>query len=78
MDSKTSICANSAIRHGGGLYLTTSELKIRGESSYRANKNGGGIHSTNSSVIIEEALYFVRNEAENGGGVSLEESAKLH
>ena len=76
------ISTNSAIRHdGGGLYLTMSELKIRGESLHitrnRANKNGGGIHATNSSVIVEGTVYFDSNEAENGGGVSLEKSAKL-
>ena len=80
-DSQTKIYANSAIRHGSGLYLTMSELKIKGESSYitknRANNNGGGIRATNSSIIVEGAVYFVSNEAENGGGVSLEKSAKL-
>ena len=80
-DSQTKIYANSAIRHGSGLYLTMSELKIKGESSYiaknRANNNGGGIRATNSSIIIEGVVYFVSNEAENGGGVSLEKSAKL-
>ena len=81
-DSQTKIYANSAIRHGGGLYLTMSELKIKGESLYitrnRANNSGGGIFSTNSSIIVEGAVYFVSNEAENGGGVSLERNAKLH
>ena len=82
MDSQTNIFANSAVHHGGGLYLTMSELKIRGENSCitrnRASKNGGGIHATNSTIIIEGAVYFVSNEAKNGGGVSLERSAKLH
>ena len=67
--------------YGGGLYLTMSELKIRGESSYitrnRASKNGGGIHANNSTIIVEGAVYFVSNVAENGGGVSLERNAKL-
>ena len=80
-DSQTKIYANSAICHGGGLYLTMSELKIKGESLYitrnRANNSGGGIFSTNSSIIVEGAVYFVSNEAESGGGVSLEKSAKL-
>ena len=81
-DNQTTISANSAVHHGGGLYLTMSELKIRGESLYitrnRANKNGGGIHSTNSTIIVEGVICFVNNEAENGGGVSLERNAKLH
>ena len=81
-ESQTNISANSAVHHGGGLYLKVSELKIRGESSYiirnRASKNGGGIYTTNSTIIVEGAVYFVSNEAENGGGVSLERSAKLH
>ena len=81
-ESQTKIFANSAVGHGGALYLTTvSELKIKGESSYitrnRATNNGGGIHATNSSVIVEGAVYFVSNAAKNGGGISLEKSAKL-
>ena len=80
-DSQAKIYANSTISYGSGLYLTMSEMKIRGESLYitenRAKNKGGGIHATNSSITLEGAVYFVSNEAENGGGVSLEKSAKL-
>ena len=71
---------NSAAHRGGGLYLITSEMRIRGEYSLTrntANNNGGGIHATNSSMIIEGTVHLVGNEAENGGGVSLERNAKL-
>ena len=81
-DSQIKIYASSALRHGGGIYLTRSELEVKGESSYisrnRANRNGGGIYATNSSIILEEVLYFVSNEAENGGGISLEKNIKWH
>ena len=80
-DSQTKVDANSAFNHGGGLYLTKSKVKIRGESSNitgnRADNRGGGIHASNSSIIIQGAVHVISNEAENGGGISLENNANL-
>ena len=80
--SQIKICSNSAVHHGGGLYLTVSQLKIKGRKLHivknRANSNGGGIHATNSLLIIIGTVHFISNEAENGGGVSLEKSTKLY
>ena len=77
--TKFNVSTNLAIHHGGGLYTTVSELK--GYNLYitknRANSKGGGIHAVNSSIIIEGAIHFTNNEAENGGAISLERTAKL-
>ena len=80
-NGQTKIYANSAAHHGGGLYLTRSELRVSGESSNitrnTASNQGGGILVSNSSIIIEGTIHLVSNEAENGGGISLEKNAKL-
>ena len=80
-NGQAKIYANSAAHHGGGLYLTRSELRVSGESSNitrnTASNQGGGILVSNSSIIIEGAIHLVSNEAENGGGISLEKNAKL-
>ena len=78
--SLTNLNANSAIRNGGALYLSMSNLKVQGNSSYTGNKGtkkGGGLHAASSSIIIEGTLHFINNEAENGGGISLETNTKL-
>ena len=81
-DTQTYINVNTADHNGGGLYLTMSDLEVTGYDTYitgnRATNKGGGIHATNSSIIIEGELHLVSNEAENGGGISLERSAKLY
>ena len=81
-NSLTEISANLAMNSGGGMYLVMSKLNIRGNSSYitgnKVNKIGGGLHAANSRIIIEGTLHFTNNEAENGGGVSLERYSKLH
>ena len=73
--------ANVAINSGGGLYLIMSELNIGGNSTYisgnRANIAGGGLHVANSSIIIKEDVHLTNNEAEKGGGISLERYAQL-
>ena len=80
--SSTEIRGNSAIGNGGGLYLINSELNIGGNNSYisenRATKTGGGLHAANSSITVRGAVHLTHNEAENGGGVSLERYAKLY
>ena len=80
-NSLTNVTANLATNNGGGLYLTESEIKVKGQTSYitrnKASRNGGGIHSDKSAIVSEGAAHFINNEAENGGGVSLEKNAKL-
>ena len=79
--SLTNVTANLATRNGGGLYLMESEIDIEGDTSYftrnRASRKGGGIHTANSAIISKGIAHFISNEAENGGGVSLERNAKL-
>ena len=81
MNSQTTVYANSATNNGGGLYLTMSELTVRGYSFHtnrnRAERIGGGIFVDNSSFIIEGETHFANNEAENGGGVGLVNSAVI-
>ena len=80
-NSWTNVSTNLAMLHGGGLYMTVSELNAKGYSLYimknRANSQGGGIHAASSSVVIEGAIHLTSNEAENGGAISLERNAKL-
>ena len=75
------VSTNFAMHHGGGLYMTTSELNIKGHNLYitknRATSKGGGIHAANSSIITKGAIHLISNEAENGGAISLEKNAKL-
>ena len=81
VNSWTNVSTNLAMHHGGGLYMTTSELNAKGYNLYitknRANSNGGGIHIANSSIIIEGEIHVTNNEAENGGAISLERNAKI-
>ena len=83
MSSWIEIRNNSASESGGGLYLTNkSTLKVNGSNMYitdnTANISGGGLHASNSSVVIDGLVHFTNNEAENGGGVSLEKNARLN
>ena len=75
------VSTNFAMHHGGGLYMTTSELNIKGHNLYitknRATSKGGGIHAANSSIITKGAIHLISNKAENGGAISLEKNAKL-
>lgn len=43
----------------------------------RANRAGGGFHAASSNIIVEGIANFTDNEAENGGGVSLESNTKI-
>ena len=67
---------------GGGIYLYQSELLCRNQISFienHANISGGGIHSTNSFIILSSrgSLLFMRNSAELGGGIFLTRSSKI-
>ena len=81
VNSWTNVSTNLAMHHGGGLYITMSELNAKGYHSYitknQANSKGGGIHADNSSIIVEGTIHFTSNKAENGGAISLERNAKL-
>ena len=81
VNSWTNVSTNLAMHHGGGLYMTMSELYAKGYNLYitknRANSKGGGIHADNSSIINEGAIHLMSNEAENGGAISQERNAKL-
>ena len=73
--------ANSAISNGGGFYLVMSELNV-GVSRFnntgnKAHKQGGGLYAANSSIIVEREIHVTDNEAENGGGVSLERYSNI-
>ena len=70
---------NLAISNGGGFYLTMSELKLNNSyfNENIADKAGGGLHAASSRIIIEGIAHFTDNEAENGGGISLESNTKL-
>ncbi len=80
-NSLTNVTGNLATRNGGGLYLMGSEMNIEGDASYvtgnRAYSRGGGIHMANSAIISKGVIHFISNEAENGGGISLERNANL-
>ena len=81
MHSQTRIDANSATNNGGGLYLTMSELTVRGYSFHinrnRAERIRGGTLSDISSLVIDRAAHFANNEADNCGGVGLVNSADI-
>ena len=81
MKTQTKVYDNLATNNGGGLYLTLSELTVRGYS-FHINRNiaeriGGGIFAEGSSFLTEGEVYFANNAAENGGGVGLENNAFL-
>lgn len=78
---KCNITDNLATIDGGGLYLIGSKMTIEGDASNvtgnRAYRKGGGIHMASSAIVSKGVIQFISNEAENGGGVSLESNAKL-
>ena len=73
---------NSAVQHGGGLYMTVSVINAKGHTLYitknQANNNGGGIYAASSSIIVEGEIHLISNKAENGGAISLERYTKIH
>ena len=82
IDSQLEIYACSALHHGGGMYLTKTELKVKGEGSIfsrnRANSYGGGIYASSSTISADGVIDITDNDAKNGGGISLEKNAKLN
>lgn len=82
MYSQTTVDDNFATNKGGGLYLTMSQIKVRGYHIHiarnRAGKMGGGLHAEWSNIFIEGEAHFISNVAKHGGGVSLENNAFFH
>ncbi len=81
------LAQNQALRNGGGIYLSQSELSCGQQSilnitSNTATSRGGGIHAIGSIVrsttIDEPNLRFVNNSADAGGGLYLETNARLY
>ena len=78
---------NTAIDSGGGAYSYQSELNCKNHSIIRlldnsAVKKGGGIHAVSSLITVDistgSSVHFIRNDAFRGGGICLENSAKLY
>ena len=80
--SLTAMNSNLVIQSGGALYLIRSKLQVGGDTTYitgnRAYVTGGGIHSANSTLVIDGTLQCVKYEAVNGGGFGLEKSSKIY
>ncbi len=100
------VAHNTATGNGGGVYLSTSELNCKDESTFVLNNNvaknkGGGLHAISSSLkalsdileldagddndkellnfrYIGTRINFTNNVARFGGGLSLEENARLY
>ena len=72
------ICNNTAIKNGGGLYMSGSELSLELETKISFNlarSSGGGVYAVNSSIIVMDTVHFVSNVAGiTGGGLSLANS----
>ena len=68
---------NNTADVGGGIFLSNSTLHFNVEthiSHNLAHTSGGGMHATNSSIIIRSTIKFEGNKAVSGGGVSLANS----
>ena len=80
--SLTEMNSNVALHNGGALFLVMSNLQVGGDTTYitgnRAYETGGGLHATNSTIVIDGKLEFIKNEAMNGGGFGLEKSSKIY
>ena len=90
VNGNVTIAHNTATRNGGGVYLSTSELKCPHQSTFVLQNNtaahkGGGLHAISSSVRATSStarfgytgarMVFIGNSAERGGGLSLESTA---
>lgn len=78
---------NTAMDSGGGAYLYRSELNCKNHSIIRlldnsAIKKGGGIHAVSSLITVDistgSSVHIIRNDTFIGGGVCLENNAKLY
>ena len=92
VNGKLTIAHNTATGHGGGVYLSTSELNCQQKSilvlwNNTASHKGGGLHAISSSIKAVSSIAWRQytgarinitgNAAERGGGLSLEANAKL-
>jgi predicted outer membrane repeat protein len=86
------IAHNKASRDGGGGYLSSSELNCLHKSTLNFSNNcaehkGGGLHAIGSFIKVWDSdaycscqigkLYFDKNLADMGGGLSLEANAEI-
>ena len=86
---RTTIANNLATNNGGGISLLQSELEISCDNFSCAEiellvygnsaRIGGGVHATSSTITVyrQGTFRFVKNEAENGGGLYLEINSKI-
>ena len=68
---------NTALKLGGGIYLSESSLYIWIETNVSFNTArvlGGGIHAVHSSITVKTTVHFVSNTAASGGALSLRNS----
>ena len=61
---------NNAVRNGGGMHVSNSNLFTRGITFKNniASEYGGGVDVDSSSIIKMDMLSFLRNKAKNGFG----------
>ena len=87
VDGRMTLVHNQALRNGGGIYLSQSELScgqqgILNITSNAAINRGGGIYAIGSIVrsttIDKSNLMFLNNSAEAGGALYLGTNAKLY
>ena len=68
---------NTATRSGGGIYVNDGHIHFGTEvgiSHNNAIETGGGIHAIDSNITIRGNVHFTCNQADKGGGVSLQSS----
>ena len=93
VNGNVTILHNTALRNGGGAYLSISELYCQRKSTFilfnnTAAERGGGLHAVSSSIKATSAftwpqytgtrIKFMNNSATRGGGLSLESNAILY
>ena len=91
--SKTAVISNNkANNSGGGIFLHLSELDcqincVMNISNNSASQKGGGMHAISSVInvhlsynedYIGGSAFFVGNQADLGGGASLDANSKLY
>ena len=84
----TLVSQNLAARHGGGVFLSQSEVFCQPSSLFilennTARRGGGGIYAVGStievSIVTNDTLVnIVGNVARRGGGLALNSNAKLY
>ena len=82
--SNLTVANNYANFTGGGMHVFQSELSFEGNvliTDNMAHNKGGGIHAIGASVVVTgkaNSLQFVQNDAEQGGGIYLEQNSKIY